>query len=59
MRYALLYNKKYIYKQYYISYHAKCSTKPLQIINIYSISRKTGLPSGCDTNYSKGDVKPM
>jgi hypothetical protein len=35
------------------------ASQPLQIINIYSISRKTGLASGCDTNYSKGDVNPM
>ena len=48
------------FKQRYIAWSAKCSTKPLsKLLTCILSAVKTGLQSYCDTSYSRGGVNQM
>ena len=51
---------KCLFKQSYIAWSAKCSTKPLsKLLTCILSAVKTGLQSYCDTSYSRGGVNQI
>ena len=55
--YWILKLHKYSFKQHYIAWSAKCSTKPLsKLLTCVLSAVKTGLQSYCDTSYSGDGV---